>query len=268
MGGAVTLLPVTDGDIPTCFEIFSQSFRHDAPFIDILYPDHDTPAGRALGTSRFLEWKHHVPDTTTFLKAVIKPNPTSDGGQQAGGEIIVGMAVWGYLKDPPSADFRAREPNAAQIWTDEKDLEYTSQIWSYFIAPRSRLIRESGGKGVYGEHNGEAQLHQSFSTLSFCTNAQLTAKYPCSPYDAIRASAISAARRRQSACGMGNKASGCSGDSGKPGHATRGYLSAFHISVAVLIRVGNGGGNSGWSSFVQVMWICHGNRGHGIQSRR
>lgn len=48
----------------------SDGFRHDAPFPDAYFPNHDTPDGSAAGAKRLLAWKQAAPDSA-FLKAVL-----------------------------------------------------------------------------------------------------------------------------------------------------------------------------------------------------
>jgi hypothetical protein len=135
MPPAVTL--VSDEDIPTCFQILSKSFGHDAPFVDILYPHHDTPSGQAQGSKRMLAWKQSS-DESTFLKAV------TDQGQ------MIGVAVWTYMKELPSADM-ANWEKVEEIWPDKEDWKFMDRLWRDYIVPRSQAITDSEGKGVYGE---------------------------------------------------------------------------------------------------------------------
>lgn len=136
----ITLL--SDEDFPVCAELLSKSFGHDAPFVDIYYPDHDTPLGQASISRRLAAWKQSAPETT-FLKAVTK----SDQGDQ---EIIVGFGIWTFMKKPSFAELE-KEENVDEVWPDKDDREYMTRLWSKFVIPRTQAVRQSAGNGVYGK---------------------------------------------------------------------------------------------------------------------
>ncbi|KAI0832203.1 hypothetical protein F5Y06DRAFT_290463 [Hypoxylon sp. FL0890] len=131
---------LSDEDIPTCFQIFSKSFGHDAPFVDINFPGHDTPAGQAQGSRRFAKWKQ-TSENSTFLKAVTRAGP----GDQ---ERIIGLAIWTLMKEAPPADLDKVE-DVEEIWPDEGDREFMTRLWREYVIPRSKAINDSCGKGVY-----------------------------------------------------------------------------------------------------------------------
>lgn len=131
---------VSDEDIPTCFEVISKSFGHDAPLIDNYFPQHDTPSGQEKGSKRLLAWKQSAPDSA-FLKAVI---------QQEGKEQIVGHAIWTLMKEAPPADL-AKIENVEEVWPDRDDREFITRLWKDYVVPRTKVINESSGKGVYGQ---------------------------------------------------------------------------------------------------------------------
>lgn len=133
---------LSDEEIPACAEILSKSFGHDAPFVDIYFPDHDTPSGQALVSRRLTAWKQSSPEST-FLKAVTK------SGQ--GQELIAGFGIWTLMKEPPPAELEKVE-NVEEVWPDKDDREFMTRLWSKYVIPRSRVIEESAGKGVYGEY--------------------------------------------------------------------------------------------------------------------
>ncbi|KAI1393378.1 uncharacterized protein F4822DRAFT_10146 [Hypoxylon trugodes] len=142
MGSAnkVSVALLSDEDIPTCFQVVSKSFGHDAPFVDIYFPNHDTPSGQAQGSKRLLAWKQTDP-SSTFLKAVTQAGP--DGPEQ-----IIGLAVWTLMKEAPEAELEKAE-NVEENWPDRDDREFMARLWREYVAPRSRIVEESGGKGVY-----------------------------------------------------------------------------------------------------------------------
>jgi hypothetical protein len=145
MGGPkdeVTIALLTDKDITTSFQVLSTSFGHDAPFVDIYFPAHDTPAGREQGSKRMQAWKDSSP-SSTFLKAVIN---TGQGNQ----ERIIGLAIWTHMKEAPPAELDQAE-DVVEIWPDVEDREFMTQLWRDYVVPRTRTIEESQGKGVYGK---------------------------------------------------------------------------------------------------------------------
>jgi hypothetical protein len=131
---------LSDEDIPASFQLMSKSFGHDAPFIDIYFPAHDTPAGQEKGSKRLAAWKQSSPDST-FLKAV---HPDQNDQQR-----IIGFAVWTYMQEPPPAELHKVE-DVNEVWPDEQDREFMTRIWKAYVTPRSKAIEESRG-GVYGE---------------------------------------------------------------------------------------------------------------------
>ncbi|KAI1778783.1 hypothetical protein F4818DRAFT_402461 [Hypoxylon cercidicola] len=131
---------LSDEDIPTCFQVLSKSFGHDAPFVDIYFPGHDTPSGQAQGVKRLTAWKQTSKDST-FLKAVTRPG-------QGHEEHIIGLAIWTYMKEAPPAELDKVE-DVEEVWPDEKDREFMSRLWKDYVIPRTRVINESHNKGVY-----------------------------------------------------------------------------------------------------------------------
>ncbi|KAI1275437.1 hypothetical protein F5Y07DRAFT_370036 [Xylaria sp. FL0933] len=133
---------VGDEDIPTCFKILSESFGHDAPFVDIYFPKHDTPAGQVQGSSRLMAWKNASQDSV-FLKAV---KPAGDGVGIR--DQIVGLAVWTHMKDIPPQKLEDAE-KVEEVWPDINDQKFMATLWEDYVKPRSQAVRDSGGNGVY-----------------------------------------------------------------------------------------------------------------------
>ncbi|KAG4222709.1 hypothetical protein PC116_g28818 [Phytophthora cactorum] len=140
-GNTVNVSPLSDEDIPISFQVLSKSFGHDAPFVDIYFPNHDTPSGQEQGSKRLTAWKQGS-EASTFLKATTR-------GDQGGQELIIGLAVWTLMKELPPAEL-AKAENVEEVWPDEADREYMTRLWSDYVVPRSKAIEDSGGKGVYG----------------------------------------------------------------------------------------------------------------------
>lgn len=135
---------VSDAEIPACVDVISKAFGHDAPFVDIYFPNHDTPSGQAQASKRLIAWNQSS-ESSTFLKAVTR---TDDGSQ----EHIIGLAVWTLMKEAPPAELSKVE-NVEEVWPDEDDREFMSRLWREYAIPRTQTINDSGGKGVYGKSN-------------------------------------------------------------------------------------------------------------------
>lgn len=131
----------SDEDMPACVEVMSKAFGHDAPFVDIYYPNHDTPVGQAQASKRLTTWKQSS-ESSTFLKAVAR---AEDGGQ----EEIIGLAIWTLMKDAPPPEL-AKAENVEEVWPDKDDREFMTRLWREYVIPRTQSIKDSGGKGVYG----------------------------------------------------------------------------------------------------------------------
>ncbi|OTA55138.1 hypothetical protein K449DRAFT_425982 [Hypoxylon sp. EC38] len=138
--GKVDVALLSDEEIPICFQILSKSFGHDAPFVDIYFPGHDTPSGQVQGSRRLMEWKQ-TSKNSTFLKAVI---PAGPGNQ----ERVIGFAIWTYMKEAPPADLDKVE-DVKEVWPDEDDREFMTRLWGDYVVPRTQVINGSSGKGVY-----------------------------------------------------------------------------------------------------------------------
>ncbi|XXH00584.1 hypothetical protein Hte_006932 [Hypoxylon texense] len=142
--GKVSISLLSDEDIPICFQILSQSFGHDKPFVDIYFPNHDTPQGQVQGSQRLTTWKH-ASKNTTFLKAVVSPD-TKDA-HDGSPERIIGFGIWTLMKTAPPAELEKAEN--IETWPDEDDREFMARLWKDYVIPRSQAVEDSGGKGAY-----------------------------------------------------------------------------------------------------------------------
>ncbi|KAI8945941.1 hypothetical protein F4801DRAFT_566418 [Xylaria longipes] len=133
---------LSDEDIPTCFKILSESFAHNAPFVDAYFPNHDTLSGQVQGSNRLTAWKRTSHDSV-FLKAV-----TSIGGNVAKKERIIGLAIWTHMKDIPPQKLEDAE-NVEEIWPDMNDRRFMAGLWEDYVKPRTQAVKDSDGKGVY-----------------------------------------------------------------------------------------------------------------------
>ncbi|KAI1268032.1 hypothetical protein F5Y18DRAFT_424344 [Xylariaceae sp. FL1019] len=114
----VDIAQLDEKDLPACFQVLSQSFGHDAPFIDIWFPNHDTPSGQVQGSKRLATWKASSA-STTFLKV-----------------------------SPPPATLEEAD-NLEEVWPDKQDREFMSRLWREYVVPRTQAVNDSRGKGVY-----------------------------------------------------------------------------------------------------------------------
>lgn len=148
--GKVSIAVLSDEDIPTCFEVMSQSFGHDKPFVDMYFPNHDTPSGQAQGSERLTSWKN-TSEVSTFLKAVISPD-IQDAHEKTP-ERIIGLGIWTLMKTPPPPELEKAEN--IESWPDEEDREFMARLWSEYVIPRSGAVEESNGEGAYGKFTQE-----------------------------------------------------------------------------------------------------------------
>ncbi|KAI1335304.1 hypothetical protein F5Y15DRAFT_398179 [Xylariaceae sp. FL0016] len=131
---------LSDDEIPASFEVLSKAFGHDAPFVDIYFPAHDTPTGQAQGAKRLVAWKQSG-GASTFIKAVV-------GDGRGGPERIVGLAIWTHMKEPPPAELEKAE-NVEEVWPDKNDRGFMTRLWKEYVIPRTEAVVNSEGKGVY-----------------------------------------------------------------------------------------------------------------------
>jgi hypothetical protein len=146
---AVSLL--ADDEIPASFRVLSKSFGHDAPFIDIYFPNHDTPSGQAHGSNRLLAWKQ-ASKTSTFL--------AGEGNK----DHIIGIAVWSLEKEPPSGVLED-VADVEEVWPNEEDREFMARVWREFGKPRTDAINNSRGEGVHSKLNQQRIVEYRFSYL-------------------------------------------------------------------------------------------------------
>ena len=139
--GSITISLLKKEEIPTCAALVSKSFGHDAPFVDICFPQHDTPSGQASLCKRLAAWQESSPEST-FLKAVTKDHD--------GQEVIAGFGIWTLMKEAPPAEIEKVE-RVEEVWPDEDDREFMGRLWRKYVIPRTQIIEKSAGAGVYGK---------------------------------------------------------------------------------------------------------------------
>ncbi|KAI1178409.1 hypothetical protein F4777DRAFT_537602 [Nemania sp. FL0916] len=133
---------IADEEIDSCFKILSKSFGHDAPFVDIYFPNHDTANGQIQGSNRLTAWKHASQDST-FLKAV-----TSVPGVPGDEQRIIGFAVWTHMKEIPPQKLEDAE-DAEEVWPDPSDRKFMAGLWQDYVKSRTQAVTNSHGKGIY-----------------------------------------------------------------------------------------------------------------------
>jgi hypothetical protein len=121
----------TEPDIDRVFHIISDSFGHTQPFIDTLFPRHDTPEGYVLGRDRLLE-QMRTDSGVRFTKAL-----DSETGQ------IIGQANWLILEEKRTDVQPEDDP-----WGDAEDKEHAQQLFAQYMVPRSKAFHSANGKIV------------------------------------------------------------------------------------------------------------------------
>ncbi|KAJ8131018.1 hypothetical protein O1611_g2607 [Lasiodiplodia mahajangana] len=138
----VDIVLMDDEDVPTCFKILSDSFGHDAPFVDVYFPNHDTLAGQVQGSNRLVAWKRSAPESK-FLKAVISTE--RDGASE---ERIIGFCIWTYMQDIPPQKIEQAE-NVEEVWPDMTERQFMAGLWEEYVKPRTQAVKDAQGKGIY-----------------------------------------------------------------------------------------------------------------------
>ena len=118
-----------DGDMYRIFSIFSDAFGDNEPYVDALFPNHKTPAGREQGAERFLQMKHKDPHAR-FLN--VTDTATGD---------IIGQAKWlVYEKVPETPELRG------DYWETEEQKQYAAHLHAGLLAPRMNAIKAANGR--------------------------------------------------------------------------------------------------------------------------
>lgn len=122
--------PCIPSDIPRIFEVISLAFAHDHEYFDAIFPYHNTPKGREIGSERMLQI-HHGDPNGTFIKAVDTET-----------DEIVGAAKWNMYKAgqiPPQPEI------AGEYWENEEDKEFAQALFRGFFTPRQKVIEATDG---------------------------------------------------------------------------------------------------------------------------
>ena len=121
-----------DGDMQRIFEIMSEAFIGE-PYIDALFPDHTTLAGRIAGGKRLLESKR-TERNATFLKVT----DTASG-------TIIGQAKWLIFEQAPGAEKPEEAPLSGDYWATEDDKEYAAFLYAQYLIRRRQAISSAKG---------------------------------------------------------------------------------------------------------------------------
>lgn len=120
-----------DSDMSRAFEIISLAFGHGHAFVEAVWPEHESPSGRAAGAERLLQAKQTQP-----WAHLCKVTDTDTGD-------IVGFVKWD-IYDKIIPEVPTSMP--AQYYKDEDSKEYAEYIWKEFTRRRWDAVRTSEGR--------------------------------------------------------------------------------------------------------------------------
>ncbi|KAF2001409.1 hypothetical protein P154DRAFT_464335 [Amniculicola lignicola CBS 123094] len=127
-----TILECTDSDMPRAFELLSIAFGHEHPYVESVFPAHETPEGRRTGGERLLGWRKGDP-LAINMKAV----------DDATGKMI-GHAKWIIPRGVVPPEFAL----GGEYWESGEEKEYAAWIFGQYLMPRRKVFKESGGNVV------------------------------------------------------------------------------------------------------------------------
>ena len=141
------------GELAKDFSVIDAAFGNRAPFVNIFFPNHDTPAGHEQGTRRLTAWQKSD-GNAHFLRAVATPDypgtPPNEG--------VLAHAIWTFTDEPPPSDLGKVE-DVEKVWgalgqgderRAEEEMQFMRQIWSQYVVPRSEAVQDGNGKGCWG----------------------------------------------------------------------------------------------------------------------
>ena len=119
-----------DADMHRFFEIVVDGFGTEHEYINVVFPAHETAAGRKVGGERFSALKKSD-KYATFLKVTDK-----DTGE------IIGAAKWNIYNGeiPPETGLGTTE-----YWETEEMAGYADAMYRLYLENRRKAIRDSGG---------------------------------------------------------------------------------------------------------------------------
>lgn len=128
-----SVAPCTDADMPRAFSIISSAFGHKNPWMEYVFPAHDTLRGRAAGVERLQAFNASDPHTT-FLKAT-----DVDTG------AVVGVVKWNVYDGVVPDEIHELE---GDYWPNATEKELADAIWNAYLGPRRKAVKEEGGRIV------------------------------------------------------------------------------------------------------------------------
>ena len=119
----------SDSDIDEVFRIISEAFKDTQPAVNAIFPRHQLPDGRAIGTKRLLRMKQ-TDHTARFLKAI-----DTESGK------IIGQAVWLLVNNPAVLE----EPLEEDVWDGDDEKEFSQLLLTQLMAPRIEAAKSLDG---------------------------------------------------------------------------------------------------------------------------
>ncbi|KAI9660604.1 MAG: hypothetical protein M1821_009956 [Bathelium mastoideum] len=125
---ALKLERCKDADMRRTFEIVSDAFGHQHPYIEAVFPHHGSDKGRAAGAERLLTMKPRDPNAV-FLKVV-----DTDSGQ------MIAQAKWNVYRNtvPPELTLDG------DFWDSQDQKELANYLFAKYLEPRGKAIKQSG----------------------------------------------------------------------------------------------------------------------------
>ena len=124
-----TILPCTDADMPPAFALVTETFQHEQPYHDALWPEHWKPDGQKAGVARFRASCRSEPNLH-FVKAV----------DDASGQLA-GLVRYYVLPHGEELDEGELE---GDYWPTEEEREYACHLYREYLSLRRRTVREVG----------------------------------------------------------------------------------------------------------------------------
>lgn len=128
---AYNILPCTDADMYPAFVLVSETFQHDQPYHDAIYPFHWTQAGRDDGALRFRETKN-TQTNIRFIKAV----------DQSTGELAGLVRYYVYERDPEEDELDG------DWWMNEEEKAYAQHLYRNYLTTRYATVKSVEGPVV------------------------------------------------------------------------------------------------------------------------
>ena len=123
------LAACTDADMDRAFAIISDAFGHEHPYIDYVFPKHDTSKGRQFGSERLRAIKNSDPNTC-YLKVTYSVMKN-----------IAAVAKWN-IYDGVIPEEAALE---GDFWASEEEKRLAQDYFAGYLMPRRREIKRAGG---------------------------------------------------------------------------------------------------------------------------